>query len=105
MRAEIKQWNPASFILTNDEKLVARYILCVRGDAGRLPRRSEITDALGLDDTRTRGALRMLDRLGFITLDAGDRYRLAPDHSTLLQGLGFSFHTVTLQDGEQFNVP
>lgn len=105
MRAEIKQWNPASFILTNDEKLVARYILSVQGDAGRLPRRAEITDALGLDDTRTRGALRMLDRLGFLTLDAGDRYRLAPDHSTLLEGLGFSFHTVTLEDGEQFNVP
>lgn len=105
LRAEIKQWDPATFILTNDEKLAARYILRVQGDTGRLPRLPEIMAALYLNEANTRAALRMLDRLGFLSLSTGDGYRLAPDHSAWLRGLGFSFHTVTLQRGEQFNVP
>lgn len=105
LRAEIKQWNSASFILTNDEKLVARYILRVQDDAGRLPPSSEIREALHLDETKTHTALRMLQRLSFLILNGDNQYDLALGHRTFLQGLGFSFHTVTLQDHEQFNVP
>lgn len=105
LRQEIKQWSPASFILTNDEKLVARYILRVQQDTGHLPPSSEIREAIHMDETKTQTALRMLQRLGFVTLNGDERYSLASDYTALLQGLGFSFHTVTLQDHEQFNVP
>jgi hypothetical protein len=105
LRAEVKQWNPASYILTNDEKLVARYILRVQCDTASLPDMAEISGALYLDQTQTFAALRMLDRLGFLVLDSDRTFRLAPDYGRFLQGLGFSFHTVTLQNAEQFNVP
>lgn len=105
LRKEIKQWSPASFILTNDEKLVARYILRVQGDTDCLPRFAEIRDGLYLDEGKTRAALRMLQRLGFLTLNGDEEYALASDYTALLQGLGFSFHTVTLENHEQFNVP
>ncbi len=47
----------------------------------------------------------MLERLGFLRLNGDERYALAPDHARFLKGLGLSFHTVTLENGEQFNVP
>ncbi len=105
LRKEIKQWSPASFILTNDEKLVARYILHVQDDAGRLPAFVEIRDGLDLDEVNTRSALQMLQRLGFLALKGEDHYVLAPDHARFLKGLGFSFHTVSLENTVQFNVP
>ena len=50
----------------------------------------------------------MLARLGFLTLFGGqsvDTYALAEDYARYLDGLGFSFHTVTLEDDEQFGIP
>jgi len=97
---EARNWNPAVFILSNDEKLIARHIL----NAGRMPPPEGIGSALGLNRLAVDVGLRMLARLGFL-VGAEGGYRLAPDHRLLLQGLGFNFHTVTLESGEQFNVP
>ena len=50
----------------------------------------------------------MLSWLGFLALPDGqsvDSYTLAKDHGGFLDGLGFSFHTVTLDDEVQFGIP
>lgn len=98
--AEARDWNPAVYILSNDEKLIARHIL----HAGRVLSPDEIAAALNLDRATVEASLRMLARLSFLTGEEG-RYCLAPGHRHLLEGLGFNFHTVTLEGGEQFNVP
>lgn len=103
--AEAKEWNAASYILSNDEKLVARFILRQQSDVGRLPTLAEISRALELDATQTRAALRMLDHIGFVHYNDDSTFQLTPDHARLLLGLGFSFHMVTLESGDQFNVP
>ncbi len=103
--AEVKEWNPASYILTNDEKLIARHILRTQRDGDNLPSVAEISLALNLDAAQTHAALQMLARIDFIALGADAAYSFADDYERLLRGLGFSFHTVTLENGEQFNVP
>lgn len=77
----------------------------VQSDSGTLPSVSEISRALNLDEKQTHAALEMLARIGFITFSADSTYDFAPDYARLLRGLGFSFHTVSLKNGEQFNVP
>lgn len=100
MVTEAREWNPAVYTLSNDEKLTARYILVV----GEVPAPDAIRTALDLERKTVETGLRMLTRLGLLTGPAGG-YRLASGHERLLAGLGFNFHTVTLESGEQFNVP
>ncbi len=52
LHAELKEWNPASYILTNDEKLVARHILRVEHDTGTWPGLAQIAAALSLDQKK-----------------------------------------------------
>jgi hypothetical protein len=100
MVTEAREWNPAIYTLSNDEKLMARHI---RGVAKVLAT-DEIHAALNIEPKVVETGLRMLARIGFLAGTAGE-YRLAPGHERLLLGLEFNFHTVTLENGEQFNVP
>lgn len=43
--------------------------------------------------------------VSFALVGDNTKYDLTADHARFLQGLGFSFHTVTLEKGEAFNVP
>lgn len=97
---EARSWNPAVYILSNDEKLIARLIR----NTGRVPSLEEIAAVLDLDRSTVERGLRMLTNVGFLAARAGG-YQLAAGHQHLLEGLGFNFHTVTLENGEQFNVP
>ncbi len=100
MVTEAREWNPAVYTLSNGEKLMARYILGV----GEVPEPDEIRTALDPERKTVETGLRMLARLGFLTGAAGG-YRLTSGHERFLAGLGFTFHTVTLENGERFNVP
>lgn len=100
LAAEARDWNPAVYILSNDEKLIARHIF----RSGRVQPPEELGAVLGLERSIVETGLRLLTRCGFLAGEGGD-YRLASGHQRLLEGLGFNFHTVTLESGEQFNVP
>ncbi len=101
---EAREWNPAVYILTEDEKLIARHILLGDKASRPVPSAAAMATALSLPaDTVARG-LAMLARLGFVApLNGG--YALASDYRRFLRGLGFNFHTIALSSGEVFNVP
>lgn len=100
LAAEARRWNPAVYILSNDEKLIARHIL----RHGQLHALDTISADLQLDRRTVDRGMRMLARIGFLET-AGDSWALARGHERFLEGLGFNFHTVTVESGEQFNVP
>jgi hypothetical protein len=105
---QVDTWHLASILLSEDEKLVARHILMAHRVGSPLPRPEETAAALGLTVRGVQGALRMLARLDFIFMDDGRRaahYSLSEGHERLLNGLGFSFHTVALDAGERFGIP
>lgn len=107
-REQVDTWNMASVVLSEDEKLVARYILLHQQNGLPLPRPAETAERLGLFVQRVHSALRMLSQVGFVSLPNPRRpasYSLAQGYEGLLEGLGFSFHTVTLDTGERFGVP
>jgi len=101
---EARDWNPAVYILTEDEKLIARSILLAHKQARPMPSATAIGTALSLPGDAVARGLTMLARLGFLSRTNGD-FTLAPEHERFTRGLGFNFHTVTLSRGEVFNVP
>jgi hypothetical protein len=106
--ADMKSWNRAVYILTEEEKLIGRYILQFKGRRGRLPTVGEIAEVVGLSEEEVISSLAMLDRIGFLMLEDNEgrlSYILASDCDRFTEGLGFSFHRVTLENGEKFNVP
>jgi hypothetical protein len=101
---ETRDWNMAIYILTENEKLIARHILLTHKQARPMPSAAEIAAALSLPPETVARGLAMLTRLEFLARLDGD-YTLAPDHERFSRGLGFNFHTITLASGKVFNVP
>ncbi len=105
---QVASWDRASILLTDNEKLIARQILYRRKISSDLPPPGDIAAAVGIGSEETAGGIKMLSWLGFLILPDGqpvDGYTLADDHPRFLDGLGFSFHTVTLDDEMQFGIP
>ena len=107
-RNQVGDWDRTSILLTENEKLIARHILWCQRSGSRLPSPEDIGAAVDTGPEETSNGIRMLSLLGFLdihnSLSFGE-YTLAEDHARFLDGLGFSFHTVTLDDGERFGIP
>ena len=107
-RNQVGNWDKASILLTDNEKLIARHILYRQKSRPELPSPGDIAATLGAGPDETGNGIRMLARLGFLSLADGqpvNTYSLAADHGRFLDGLGFFFHTVTLNGEEQFGIP
>jgi len=107
-RQQVSTWQLASILLTEGEKLVARHILMRHNAGWPLPRPIDIARTLNLSVRAVRKGLLMLARLGFLSIQDRRRpanYSLAEGYQQVSEGLGFSFHTVTLNTGERFGVP
>ena len=105
---QVRSWDRASILLTDNEKLIARQILYRQKTSATLPSVEDIALAVGIGPEETNGGIRMLTLLGFLTLPSRQTvtdYALAADHGRFLEGLGFSFHTVTLDDEVRFGIP
>jgi hypothetical protein len=102
------RWGARTFILTDDEKRLGLYLaLQPRGVAG--PRSAaRAAAALGCTPDEVQRGLSTLERVGLVAARAaGGRraYRLVPGWRHLAGPLEFTYHAVTLEGGEQFNVP
>ena len=100
---EAMRWHPATYILTNDEKLIARTLLRHQKNLQPLPSAADLAQALSLAEQRVREGLVALTWVGFLRKPEGQEVRLAPDYGQFLTGLGFHYHEVVLENGERFN--
>lgn len=101
------RWGPVPFILTEEEKLLARQVVDVFQRAGRYPRAQELAQAVRIAERQAEAGLHTLADLGLIRWqpDRPEAYSVAEDWRERAGELGFAFHTVTLESGERFNVP
>jgi len=106
--ATLGRWGARTFILTEDEKRLGRYLaLHPRGVAGRRSA-ARAGAALGCTPDEVQRRLSALERVGLVAVQgaSGRRaYRLVPGWRQLAGPLEFTYHAVTLEGGEQFNVP
>ncbi len=100
---EAMRWHPATYILTNEEKLVARVLLRHEQHSQPLPAAADIAQAFSLAEGTVREGLAALARVGFLHQPAGQALRLVPVYRQFLTGLGFYYHEVVLESGERFN--
>jgi len=99
---EAMRWQPATYILTNEEKLIARVLLRREQHSQPLPAAADIAQALSLAEEKVRDGLAALAWVGFLKVE-GEEVQLAPDYRSFLSGLGFYYHEVVLEKGERFN--
>ena len=107
-RRQVETWTLANILLTEEEKLVARHVLWRHRKESGLPSPGETAEALGIRVREVHNSLRMLGRLGFLSIADGRRpanFQLVEDWGRFTEGLGFSFHTVALDSGDRFGVP
>lgn len=99
---EAMRWHPATYILTNEEKLIARVLLRHEQHSQPLPAAADIAQVLSLAEEKVRDGLAALAWVGFLKAK-GEDVQLAPDYRSFLSGLGFYYHEVVLESGERFN--
>jgi hypothetical protein len=102
--SDLMRWAPATYVLTNDEKLIARRLLRLWREGGPILRP-------GVDEWRRSGmqlheieqAFETLVWLGFLRGGRG-RYEISENAESFLSGIGFYFHEVVLPArGARFN--
>ena len=105
--AQVGTWGRASIQLTDNEKLIARDIWARHLQEQPLPRPENTAVALAIPTQEVYSGIQMLTRLGFLSIQESpiNGYTLADDADRFLEGLGFSFHTVTLDGQETFGLP
>lgn len=101
---EKMRWQPAVYILTNNEKRMARVILRSAAGSGAVPSARDLARAIGMREKEAEEGLDALTWLGFLERKDKRNYALAEDHKRFLSGLGFNFHEVVLESGERFNI-
>jgi hypothetical protein len=102
--AGLMRWAPAIYVLTNDEKLIARRL--VRswrgGSAIRQPGDDEWRES-HWSAQQIEEAFKALVWLGFLRESRG-QYEVAENAESFLRGIGFYFHEVVLTErDERFN--
>lgn len=97
------RWHPATYILTNDEKLIARALLRHEKNSPPLPAATDIAQALSLPEEKVREGLAVLAWVGFLRKTEVQEVHLASDYRQFLTGLGLYYHEVVLGSGERFN--
>ena len=105
---QVVTWGLASILLTDNEKLIARHIWARHRQELVLPVPENIEVSLEIPTHEVYDGVQMLARLGFLSVQESQSisgYTLAEDADRFHEGLGFTFHTVTLEDDEQFGIP
>jgi hypothetical protein len=102
----IRRWSWVTFVLTPDEKLIARALIDAQRDGKPAPSIADIAKAVSVNDDRVKRGLSMLAHYEIIKADpsvGGAGFRVESRYLKWEPRLDFLFHTVTLAGGRKFN--
>lgn len=105
---QVGTWGRAPILLTDNKKLMARHMWSRRLKGQPLIGPEDTAASLGISTKEVNNGTQLLSRLGFISLQRNPPrggYSLAEDADKFLGGLGFFYHTVTLDGQENFGLP
>ncbi len=102
----LKYWGANNYILSNDEKLIAKYLLNTFQDEDRLPGLAELSEAVALPEAETAQRLRFLADAGLLapSADGDPGYVLADGYKTFGGPLRYNFHTVEIEGEKPFDL-
>ncbi|MFQ5628449.1 MAG: hypothetical protein ACE5I1_06795 [bacterium] len=102
----LEWWGANNYILNNDEKVIAKYVINTFDNENRLPNVQEISKAASLSENDVRKRLTFMAKAGLLQ-DTGNGdlgYALADGYKKWGGPFRYNFHTVTVGEGKPFDV-
>ena len=102
----LKYWGANNYILSNDEKLIAKYLLNTFRDEERFAGLAELAEAVVLPEGETKERLHFLAEAGLLTpaTESGPGYALADGYKAFGGPLRYNFHTVEIEGDQPFDL-
>ena len=102
----VRNWGANNYLLGNDEKLIAKYLLNTHRDEQRLTDLKELREQVGLSAKALKQRLAFLARGGFLVEAPGNGlgYALVGDAEMWGGPLRHNFHSVTVEGDKPFDV-
>ncbi len=103
--SNLRYWGPNNYLLTNDEKLIAKFLLNTHRDENRLPRRREISSRVNIPEREIADRLAFMAQAGFLNAieDQALGYALAEGAGQWGGPLRHGFHTVHVEGEPVFD--
>ena len=102
----LQWWGANNYIFNHDEKLIAKYLINNNDTKKGLPGSKELQDAIGISDKDLKNRLAFMAKAGFLQASnqEGIGFALAEDFNKWGGPLRHNFHTVSIDDGNIFDV-
>jgi len=99
----IKYYGPNNYLLSNTEKLLAKYLINSYENEKRMPELEELSTALSLSKNAVESRLEFLTNAGLLD-QSDDGIRLTDDYKTFGGPLRYNFHRITIDSEKSFDV-
>ena len=102
----LKWWGANNYLLSNDEKRIAKYLITTFEKEARLPDPQEAAAALELPESELRSRLAFMAKAGLLQEERAEKlgYVLAEGYGKWGGPLRYNFYTVAVADGKPFDV-
>ncbi len=99
-------WGANNYILTNEERRIAKFLIRVHEQEGRTPLLSEAARALEISSDRLRNRLAFMAQAGFLRSDPNQElaFSLVEEYEAWGGPLRHNFHTVRVEGERPFDV-
>jgi hypothetical protein len=102
----LKWWGANNYILSNDEKILAKYLINAQTENNELPDSKTTAEATGLSEEDLNARLAFMARAGLLAQSSDPKlgHQLAEDYEKWGGPLRYNFHTVAVADDKAFDV-
>ena len=102
----LRFWGANNYILTNEERRIAKFLIQAHEQEGRTPPLSEAARALEVSSDQLRGRLAFMAQAGLLQRDPGQElgFSLIEDYEPWGGPLRHNFHTVRVEGEKPFDV-
>ncbi len=102
----LKWWGVNNYILSNDEKLIAKYLINTYADEKRIADLKELSKEVGIPESDLKGRLNFIAQAGLLQASSTEKlgYVLADKFTKWGGPLRYNFHTVRQEGAKAFDV-
>ncbi len=102
----LKWWGANNYILSNDEKLIAKYLINTYADEKRIADLKELSTGVGMPENDLKGRLNFIAQAGLLQASSTEKlgYALTDKFTKWGGPLRYNFHTVKQEGAKAFDV-
>ncbi len=95
-----------NYILSNDEKLIAKYLINTYTNEKRIPDLKELSEEVGIPESNLNGRLNFMAQAGLLQASSNEKlgYALTDKYNRWGGPLRYNFHTVAQENAKAFDV-